>query len=197
MCPFPLKSTDTVTLSDFAFPTRGKGKIHYQACQNQATTEQIRYRVCRIVRNTSFIYYCSFIQRNWMYQNISQFSGLEQHLLFGTHKYSSAKSSYDTIKLQWKETCERISELPAVPSASTGIAATVEGESSCNMGWALKRVRKKCRFDSKARYYLQEVFELGEQTGKEVSVHNVSRNMRVVREIYRQVRSHRFSPGCQ
>lgn len=43
MCPFPLKSTNIVTLSDFATPTRGEGKIHYQhqACQNQATAEQI------------------------------------------------------------------------------------------------------------------------------------------------------------
>lgn len=43
MCPFPLKSTDIVTLSDFATPTREERKIHYkhQACQNQATAEQI------------------------------------------------------------------------------------------------------------------------------------------------------------
>lgn len=42
-CPFPLKSTDFVTLPDFATPTIGEEKIHYQhqACQNQATAEQI------------------------------------------------------------------------------------------------------------------------------------------------------------
>lgn len=43
MCPFPLKFTDIVTFPDFATPTIGEGKIHYQhqACQNQATAEQI------------------------------------------------------------------------------------------------------------------------------------------------------------
>lgn len=50
------------------------------------------------------------------------------------------------------------------------------------MGWTLKRERKNCRFDSEVRDYLQEVFELGEQTGKKFSAHDVSRNMRVVRD---------------
>lgn len=76
------------------------------------------------------------------------------------------------------------------------------------MGWALKRERKNCRFDYEVRDYLQEVFELGEQTGKKFSVHDVSRNMRVVRDVkgvkifqsdqyllYSQVRSHRFLPA--
>lgn len=74
------------------------------------------------------------------------------------------------------------------------------------MGWALKRERKNCRFDYEVRDYLQEVFELGEQTGKKFSAHDVSRNMRVVRDvkgvkyfnltsIYSQVRSHRFLPA--
>lgn len=51
------------------------------------------------------------------------------------------------------------------------------------MGWALKRERKNCRFDYEVRDYLQEVFELGEQTGKKFSAHDVSRNMRVVRDV--------------
>lgn len=184
MCPFPLKSTDIVTLSDFATPTRGEGKIHYQhqACQNQATAEQIDTEFAESTEtphSSTAVFSCT---ETGCIKIFRTFSGLEQHLLCGTHKYLSARSSYDTIKLQWKETCERIAELPAVPSANTGTSATIEGESSCNMGWALKRERKNCRFDSEVRHYLQEVFELGEQTGKKVSAHDVSRNMRVVRD---------------
>lgn len=76
------------------------------------------------------------------------------------------------------------------------------------MGWALKRERKNCRFDYEVRDYFQEVFELGEQTGKKFSAHDVSGNMLVVRDVKgvkifqsdqylqpSQISS--FSPGCQ
>lgn len=73
-CPFPLKSTDFVTLPDFATPTIGEEKIHYQhqACQNQATAEQIDTAFAEPTV-TPLICCCFSMHRNWMYQNILHF----------------------------------------------------------------------------------------------------------------------------
>lgn len=94
-CPFPLKSTDFVTLPDFATPTIGEEKIHYQhqACQNQATAEQIDTAFAEPTEtplSSAAVFPCT---ETGCIKIFCTFSGLEHHLLCGTHKYSSARPS--------------------------------------------------------------------------------------------------------
>lgn len=95
MYPFPLKSTDIVTFPDFATPTIGEGKIHYQhqACQNQATAEQIDTAFAEPTEtplSSAAVFPCT---ETGCIKIFCTFSGLKQHLLCGTHKYSSSRPS--------------------------------------------------------------------------------------------------------
>lgn len=76
-------------------PKIGEGKIHYQhqACQNQATAEQIDTAFAEPTEtplSSAAVFQCT---ETGCIKIFCTFSGLEQHLLCGTHKYSSARSS--------------------------------------------------------------------------------------------------------
>ena len=50
------------------------------------------------------------------------------------------------------------------------------------MGWALKTITKKIRFTQKQNEFLQQQFEIGEQSGRKVDPNEVSKMMRSSRD---------------
>jgi len=109
------------------------------------------------------------------------YSNLEAHILFGKHKlFLNSKSSFDDIKNKWKESCSSIVEHPVLSRNSR----LGHGDSSTEMGWALKRDRKRVRFDHKVKDYLRGIYAGGEGSGSKASPADVVRNMRVCRDEY-------------
>lgn len=86
--------------------------------------------------------------------------------------------THDIVKQKWKDVCLEVSSC----SIKSREASLLEGISSVNPGWALKRERKSARFSLKVRNYLKEVFESGEKSGQKANANIVVKHMRSARD---------------
>ena len=93
--------------------------------------------------------------RTWVLKVVQSFSGFENHILLGNHKFVMNKcSTYDTIKNKWKESCTSIAEHSLLLRESP----VVLGAPIVEMGWALKKERKKQCCTENVKVYLRGIF---------------------------------------
>ena len=107
-----------------------------------------------------------------------RYSSLERHMSFGKCELIPEKETLlDRAKLTYH----------AILQDDIGIAKVFEGRktekkhgsrSSSPEGWALLTAKKSSRFNKSQRKYLEEKFELGQQTGHKQNPERVARDMR-------------------
>ncbi|KAK3085755.1 hypothetical protein FSP39_008204 [Pinctada imbricata] len=103
---------------------------------------------------------------------------MQNHCLIANHEFSSSSSTFDRIKLRWKDTCFDM---------STGVhrvkfeSRMKSGSSMSEMVLALKKDKKNARFSEKVKGYLLGIFEAGDVSGRKANPSTVVQNMRVAR----------------
>lgn len=71
-------------------------------------------------------------------------------------------STYDDIKIRWRNACSSLSEDTLKHASSTGEEVTDQSYVQSDMGWALKIDRTNARFSDDLKYYLTDIFQHGE-----------------------------------
>ncbi|VDH90625.1 Hypothetical predicted protein [Mytilus galloprovincialis] len=105
---------------------------------------------------------------------------MNNHCLLGNHEHQDHKgSTFNDIKLRWKESCFNLTEDTIKFRCETGLK---QGSNEQIMGWALKKERKVVRFSDNVKSYLSNIFEEGERSGIKANPSTVVRNMRVARD---------------
>ncbi|XP_076111669.1 uncharacterized protein LOC143079930 [Mytilus galloprovincialis] len=108
------------------------------------------------------------------------YSDMNNHCLLGNHEHQDHKgSTFNDIKLRWKESCFNLTEDTIKFRCETGLK---QGSNEQIMGWALKKERKVVRFSDNVKSYLSNIFEKGERSGIKANPSTVVRNMRVARD---------------
>ncbi|XP_078367668.1 uncharacterized protein LOC144651598 [Oculina patagonica] len=111
-------------------------------------------------------------------------SALQAHLDAGRHKYALQKETlFDKAKRGYaaKITGERV-QVPTVEfHAVASEGAVGDFKFPPQMGWALKKAKKKTKFSAEQNKYLTEQFLIGEESGKKADPKEVSLDMRKVR----------------
>ncbi|XP_076080552.1 uncharacterized protein LOC143051543 [Mytilus galloprovincialis] len=108
------------------------------------------------------------------------YSDMHNHCLLGNHEHQDHKgSTFNDIKLRWKESCFNLTEDTIKFRCETGLK---QGSNEQIMGWALKKERKVVRFSDNVKSYLSNIFEEGERSGIKANPLTVVRNMRVARD---------------
>ena len=109
-----------------------------------------------------------------------KYHNLERHLLFWKCKLVSEKYTLlDTAKLAY---VEKVQEgLTTQPTLAAPTTTEVSSESPLVQGWALKGAKKSTRFNQNQRQYLDNKFQIGQQSGLKADAQKVSRNMRYAR----------------
>ena len=109
-----------------------------------------------------------------------RYSSLERHMSFGKCELIPEKETLlDRAKLTYH----------AILQDDIGIAKVFEGREtekkhgvSLPEGWALKTAKKSSRFNESQRKYLEEKFELGQQTGHKQNPEKVARDTRFAKK---------------
>jgi len=101
---------------------------------------------------------------------------LENHVLYGKCKFVEEKLTLlDKAKLKYREKLEEgTSQLPSVSTTPSQTTST----EVLSQGWALRTTKKRGRFNDNQRRYLDERFQLGEQSGHKADPEQVSIDMR-------------------
>ncbi|XP_061185268.1 uncharacterized protein LOC133193341 [Saccostrea echinata] len=121
--------------------------------------------------------------------SFNSYSDMQNHCLLGSHQLHLQRSStYDMIKIRWKDACVNLTENFLKDREE---ADCRHGESKSNMGWALKKDKKTVRFSEEVKHYLQDIFDQGERSGNKVHPSVVAQNMRVA---VKEDGSKRFKP---
>ena len=109
-----------------------------------------------------------------------KYHNLERHLLFGKFKLVSEKYILlDTAKLTY---AEKVQEgFTTQPTLAVPTTTEVSSESPFVQGWALKGTRKATRFNENQREYLDDKFQIGQESGHKADPEKVSRDMRYAR----------------
>lgn len=178
MCPTPVSATDLIIHEDFIVPVKSEGTIKFEK-EDVVSISSEQQIPCECTQQEDHISsdYFSCIEPGCSRVFLT-YGGLEAHILSGNHKITLNKmSSFDNIKLQWKDSCHKIAE----HSLASRDARVTSGTSSSHIGWALKKDRKSPRFGDKVTTYLKGIFEAGETTGRKATPQDVSKNMRVCR----------------
>ena len=150
-----ISSTEIIVHSDFTPPKMVQGSIiikkqdSVEICDEENTVEAADPSA----QDTSTdIFSCLEPECLRVFQS---FSGFENHILLGNHKFVMNKCSiYDTIKNKWKESCTSIAEHSLLSRESP----VVFGAPTVEMGWALKKERKNQRFTENVKVYLRGIF---------------------------------------
>ena len=114
----------------------------------------------------------------------------DAHMDTGKHnKELESESLYDTIRKKWvcrvtgvtvvgkrQETAVRVFDQEAQSSAGTD-------EDRKTKGWALKSTKKPSRMTDKTKTYLVNIFEHGSQIGHKVDPVQVSRQMKLEKDV--------------
>lgn len=103
---------------------------------------------------------------------------MENHILYGKCKFvTERRTLLDKAKLKYREKLEDgTSQLPSLTTPSqSSESSSVE---SSPKGWALRTSKKGGRFNCNQRQYLDEKFQLGQQTGHKADPEQVSVDMR-------------------
>ncbi|XP_063436491.1 uncharacterized protein LOC134717922 [Mytilus trossulus] len=181
ICPSQLSATEIVLISDFVVPKKEAGSITYKAHDLVTDTIAVELPVDSNHNETmqplsNSIFTCIEPCCSRVFQT---YSGLESHILLGNHQIKLNRiSTYDNIKIKWKESCLNIAEHATVSRDSK----LTPGSPSSDMGWAIKKDRKSHRFTENVKTYLRAIFNAGEQSGRKSNADDVSRNMRVCRD---------------
>ncbi|KAK3734709.1 hypothetical protein QZH41_011297, partial [Actinostola sp. cb2023] len=112
-----------------------------------------------------------------MYQ---RHSSLDKHLSFGKCKMVPEKETlFDRAKTAYH------THLIEGTSISTAIEATTSEATHTTLpeGWALKTTKKSTRFSEKQKSYLEQKFNLGQETGRKQDPEKVANDMRMTRKI--------------
>ena len=98
-------------------------------------------------------------------------------MLFGKCKLVSEKYTLlDTAKLAY---AEKVQEgLTTQPTSAAPTTTEVSSESPLMQGWALKGTKKATRFNENQRQYLNNKFQIGQESGHKANPDKVSRDMR-------------------
>jgi len=109
-----------------------------------------------------------------------QYQNLERHLLFGKCKLVSEKYTLlDTAKLAY---AEKVQEgFTTQPTLAAPTTTEVSSESPLVQGWALKGTKETTRFNENQRQYLDNKFQIGQESGHKADPEKVSRDMRYAR----------------
>ena len=110
-----------------------------------------------------------------------RYHNLERHLLFGKCKLVSEKYTLlDTAKLAY---AEKVQEgFTTQPTLAAPTTTEVSSEAPLVQGWALKGTKKATRFNENQRQYLDNKFQIGQESGHKVDPEKVSRDMRYARK---------------
>lgn len=115
-------------------------------------------------------------------QTFTRYGDMQNHCFLGNHTYKlQAMSTYDDIKMRWRNACSSLSEDTLKHASSTGEEVTDQSYVQSDMGWALKKDRKNARFSDYLKSYLTAIFQHGENGGTKVHPFTVSQNMRVAK----------------
>ena len=109
-----------------------------------------------------------------------RYFNLERHLLFGKCKLVSEKHTLlDQAKLSYvKKVQEGTTAQPTLPATTSTVLSS---EVPLVQGWALRETKKVTRFNENQRKYLDDKFQIGQQSGHKSDPEKVSRNMRYAR----------------
>ena len=107
-------------------------------------------------------------------------SSLEKHMAFGKCRMMPEK---ETLLDRAKKTYHALLQ-EDVSSAKVLEARAVETTDSVSLpeGWALKLAKKSTRFNETQKKYLEEKFNLGQQTGHKQNPEQVARDMRLAKK---------------
>ncbi|CAC5362821.1 unnamed protein product [Mytilus coruscus] len=105
----------------------------------------------------------------------SSFHDIETHQSSGRH-LTNRLSTYDKVRKRWIETCN--ANFQNTINISNMSDTGTEGNSSEDMGWALRKERKFVRFSTEVKDFLKQEFEAGEISGKKSNPVTTSINMR-------------------
>ena len=130
-------------------------------------------------------------------------SSMEKHLSFGKCKLVPEK---DTLLDKAKKLYQ--TKLIAGTSAPATIQGDTTGKYSVGIlpeGWALKSPKKATRFNEAQKHYLEEKFNLGQETGHKLDPAIVARDMRYARnkdgtrqfKMIEFMTPNRYSPSSQ
>ena len=107
------------------------------------------------------------------------FRNLERHLLVGKCKMIPEKYTLlDAAKLSYvKQVEEGTSAQPTLAPTTSEVSP----EAPLVQGWALRGAKKTVRFNENQRQYLDDKFEIGQESGHKADPEMVSRDMRYAR----------------
>ena len=109
-------------------------------------------------------------------------SNLENHLTCGkcTLHLEKKRGLLDQAKLLYTE---KVSEdISAQPTLTVQASYQAEEVAPLTQGWALKRQRKAARFTEDQRKYLDDKFQIGQETGHKADPEKVAKEMRYARD---------------
>ncbi|XP_052065791.1 uncharacterized protein LOC127705502 [Mytilus californianus] len=96
---------------------------------------------------------------------------------FGDKFILNKISTFDEIKLKWKECCDDVTEKVMMDRNNVVLENTKTID--LPMGWALSKDKKIIRFSDKVKTFLRGIFQGGSQGGKKVNAVDVANHMRV------------------
>lgn len=109
-----------------------------------------------------------------------KYYNLERHLLFGKCKLVSEKHTLlDHAKLSYVE--KVLEGTTAHPTLAAPTTSDVCSKAPLMQGWALKGTKKATRFNDNQRQYLDDKFQIGQESGHKADPEKVSRDMRYAR----------------
>ena len=174
ICPSPPSSLGLIVRDTFILP-RKEGIISRKRTNN---VNEVNIENEVVTSEQPVMQYIFSCIEPGCTKHFQRYSNLKAHILFGKHKiFLNSKSSFHDIK-KWKKSCSSIVEHPVLSRNSR----LGHCDSSTEMGWAMKRDRKRVRFDEKVKNYLRGIFEGGEGSGSKANPSDVVRNMRVCRD---------------
>ena len=107
------------------------------------------------------------------------FRNLERHLLVGKCKMIPEKHTLlDAAKLSY---VKKVEEGTSAQPTLAPTTSEVSPEAPLVQGWALRGAKKTVRFNENQRQYLDDKFEIGQESGHKADPEMVSRDMRYAR----------------
>ena len=105
------------------------------------------------------------------------FHNLEHHLLFGKCKIRSERHTLlDSAKVFYFQKLQE--GTTAQPTLAAPTTSEVRLEPPLTQGWALKGTKMGTRFNENQRQYLDDKFQIGQESGHKADPERVSRDMR-------------------
>ena len=108
-------------------------------------------------------------------------SSLEKHVSFGKCRLMSEK---ETLLDKAKKTYHALLQEDTSTAKALEARAVEAKDGFClREGWALKTAKKSARFNDAQKKYLEEKFNLGQETGYKQDPEKVSKDMRLARKV--------------